>query len=212
MMQSDVAAAAVLAKHPGLFLDADTIILPGFDPGRYPDSKLTIYGNENYHIRHDLAFFLAPCAGHSLFEAWVEEANRRIERQTQGIIALRWWLRRKLKGKSPKVPWWYLGNGIIDPLLQDRYIASETCVRDSVEYGFRPNERSHPVWNDIPQAYHDFWFRNDSQPDAIVAGAKDYVIALQNSFSPQWYSALSADEVLKDEQLISRTICTGLSA
>ena len=211
MMQSDVAAAAVLAKQPGLFLDADTIILPGFDLGRYPDSKLTMYGNENYHVRHDLAFFLAPRTGHPLFEAWIDEANRRIEKQSQGFIALRWWLRKKLKGKSPKVPWWYLGNEIIDPLLQDRCIASETCVRDAVECGFRPNERSGPVWEEIPEAYLDFWFRTDNQPDAVIAGAKDYIIALQNSFSPQWYSALSTDEVLKDEQLISRTICAGLS-
>lgn len=90
MMQSDVAAAAVLASHPGLFLDADTIILPGFDHSRFEGSKLTMYGNEICRIRLALAFLLAPSAGHPLLIAWLEEANRRINRQTEGIIALRW--------------------------------------------------------------------------------------------------------------------------
>ena len=211
MLQSDVAVAAVLAKHSGLFLDTDTIILPGFDPELYPRSKLTVYGNEAFSTRPiSLAFFFAPEAGHPLFPAWREEANRRIAEKTQGLIALRWWLRRNLKGKPIKVPWWHLGSEIVDPLFQESHIARQTSVRDSVQYGHRPNDRGIDNDGDVPSTYRHFWFRTDTQPDTIVADAKDSVIALLNSMSPDWYSKMSASEVLKDKHLISRVIRAGL--
>ena len=204
-LQSDVAAISVLAERPGLFLDADTIIFPGFDLSRFSESKLTMFGDPIHWENHATNFFFSPHAGNPLLLEWLLNANRRIETQTQGGQKMRWWLRRKVTGKAIRVPWNYLGNAIIDPLLKDKRFEESICLRDSAKRGYVQTQHFSERHDRI-NSYHDLWFGTNIQPIEVFEAAKDYAVCLQNSWTPAWYSALDPDEVLADRHLVSRVI------
>lgn len=204
-LQSDVAAVSVLLERPGLFLDADTIIFPGFDLSRFSESKLTMFGDPINWQNHATNFFYTRQTGNPLLQHWLLNANQRIQSQTEGGRKLRWWLRRKVTGKAIRVPWNYLGNAIVDPLLQDQRFEASICLRDSAKCGYVQTQRFSERYNRI-NSYHDLWFDTDIHPTEVVEAAKDHAVCLQNSWTPSWYSALSPEEIFADRHLISRVI------
>lgn len=202
-LQSDVAAVAVLLERPGLFLDVDTIILPGFSPSRFSNDKLTMFGNPKSRRNSATNFFYSPCAGNSLLLQWLLDANRRISYHTSGMRGVKCWLRRKVVGKPARVRWNYLGNAILDQLLAEQYFARAIDLRDAVERGYylAPlTSENHAI------AYRQFWFSSSIDEHDVSVAAKDRVLGLQNSWTPTWYAALNQREVLADSHLISRTI------
>ncbi len=204
-IQSDVAAVSVLAERPGLFLDMDMIVFPGFDLSRFSDSRLTMFGDPIHRQGNSTAFLYSPQVGNPLLLDWLLNVNRRILTQTQGTKKIGSWLRKKVTGKAVRVPWDYLGNAIVDPLLQDQRFESSICLRDSTKRGYVQTQHFSERYDRI-NTYHDLWFDTDIHPAEVLETAKDHAICLQHSWTPAWYSALGPEEVLTDRHLVSRVI------
>lgn len=209
-LQSDIAAVAVMAEHPGMFLDADTLILPGFRPEGYQDAWLTMYGDPSLQVGlHATNFFFTSRPENPVLAAWLDEANRRIMAQTSGLTAMKWALRKALRGKPPRVGWNYLGNGILDPLLAAREHADAIDLRDLHGRGYGQTDAFSDRYAHV-NGYVDFWYDPDIPVDEVLAGALDNAVGLQHSWTPDWYSALDRDGVMADPSLISRMIRTAL--
>lgn len=204
-LQSDIAAVAVLIEQPGLFLDADTILLSGFDIKRYDPKKLTIYGNAKHLGNHSTSFLCTGTKENPILLRWLEEASRRIGRHNTRSMRLKWWLRKRLSGKPAKVPWHYLGNGILDDLLRDGSFSDYLELRSAHASGAYPTSKlleQNPKF----KGYKDLWFDPGIPVDDVVRICRDGVVMLQNSWHPQSYKDLTMSQVLSDQALVSRLI------
>ena len=204
-LQSDVAAIAVLSERPGLFLDADTIIFPGFNFDQFSDERLTMYGDPKSCRHSSTGFFRAPHAENPLLLRWLFEAERRLIYQTLGARKIRWWLRRRLLGKPARVTWDYLGNSILDLLLSGREYDASIALRDSTRRGYAPTKLFVERYGDIV-TYNDLWFHSSIHESEVAVAASDHVVCLQNSWTPAWYSRLEPMDVMTDSSLVSRVI------
>ena len=204
-LQSDVAAIAVLSERPGLFLDADTIIFPGFNFVQYSNERLTMYGDPKSCRHSSTAFFFAPHAENPLLLRWLLEADKRLVYQAMGARKIRWRLRRWLLGKPARVKWDYLGNSILDPLLSGREYDASIELKDSTKRGYSPTKLFAERYGDIA-AYGDLWFHSSIRESEVAFAARDHVVCLQNSWTPAWYSMLEPEDVMTDSNLVSRVI------
>lgn len=208
--QSDYVAVAVMSRNEGLFLDIDTIILPGFSLEAYSSASLSLYGNLSKMSGHSTSFFFSAGDGHPLLVTWLAEQERRIELENTGIRAFRWWQRRMIRGKHARVGWDYLGNNILDPLIRNPEMQVRLDLRDSVERGFVIYPRF-GFQEPTIDSYLKFWLQNHFEEKDVIAAAKDKVLALQNSWTPADYKALSRQEILHDNRLLSRVLRAALS-
>lgn len=81
----------------------------------------------------------------------------------------------------------------------------DLMVLDRVQYGFIAEAHASTRGTDPQQAYLDFWFEDHLSPDDAFR-EEQMVIALHNSWTPDWYRALDRDEVLSHDCLLSRTL------
>ena len=197
-LQSDVAAVAVLLERPGLFLDVDTIILPEFSVKHFPSDRLTMFGDPKNLLHSATNFFYSPCPRNPLLQQWLDEANDRIQYQTQTVKRIKWWLRSVIRRKPARVRWDYLGNSILDRLLVSHNFDDSIDLRDCMQRGYNQTK--------LYAEYVDFWLHSNIPESEVVSVAVDRVIGLQNSWMPAWYSTLETREVLTDSLLVSRVI------
>jgi len=209
-LQSDVAAIAVLLQQPGLFLDADTILLPNFDIKNYDPKKLTMYGQDLVAGNHPTCFFFTGLRENALLSAWLEEANERIAGKSNSLLLLRWWLRRRIRGKGIKVPWSFLGNDILDNLLRRNDFSACFELRDAAETGMYSTERIIEAHSEFTR-YEDLWFSPQFPVLGVLSTCHDGIISLQNSWHPASFNKKSRSQVLADEALVSRLIAHVLS-
>ncbi|MCZ6860234.1 MAG: hypothetical protein O7I42_08135 [Alphaproteobacteria bacterium] len=211
-LQSDIVAVAVLAERPGIFLDADTVILPGFDPSGYEAAWLTMYGNAKAEEGgHATNFFYVSRPKNPVLLQWLKEANRRIALQNQPFARWRWWLRRNLRGKPARVGWNYLGNQILDPLLRDKDFSAAIDLRDSAECGYVQTEHFIGAYPHIG-SYRDLWFDPLIDEGEVFARARDHAVCLQHSWTPPEFCALDREAVLRHPSLKARVLRAALGA
>ena len=201
----------MLLERPGLFLDADVILLPGFSPAQYDPQRLTMYGHALEFGYHATGFFGAPTSGNPVLAEWLARAKAKIAYHRRLPRALRWKLRRVLRGKPAKVPWNYIGNAILDPLLRERDFSAHIDLRDMDARGFYMIDGmvGDP---DITSAYLRFWFSEARPVNEVLERARDKVLFLQNSWHDPAYKALGTDEVLAHPSLLSRVLRSALGA
>ena len=205
-VQSDLIAAAVLAHRGGLFLDADTIILEGFDPARYSPSICTLYGPPEKKGA-SLAFVMAP-RGNAFVSEWTRRGLRALNEP--GLAQRAYWdIRKRLTGKPAKVGWDWLGPAIVDNLLSDPSFAGSFELRDHVRSGMYP----YPALVSGaygPETYRQILFSPDDRAGEILDLCRDGVLALQNSWHPRDFQSLSAAEVLAGRSTLSRLLARTL--
>jgi len=188
MLQKDALQAAVLYKFGGIFMDADTIILkditPIVDEMRY---------NELLTFSKQLAFMISkphtPVLG-----LWMKDIQKRI---------------KSLEGKENinKTKWNFLGNIILNRLI-DESSNKKIKILDKRKYGFMPefmNENQNNTMEDNVKQYVNFWFGKDTDMKDVFF-KNQRIIALHNSWTPEWYKRLSEKEVLENDCLLSRTL------
>ena len=215
-LQSDVAAISVLNYNPGLFLDVDTIIFPGFNVSCYSNDKLTMYGDASLQQGgHSTGFFCTEKEQNPFLRDWLEDAKQRIDYQTRGYPRTKWLIRRIISGKSARVGWDYLGNQIIDPLICNKGYRNYIEILDSIERGYVviPYFADKYDWinqKNVAESYRALWWNNEIDENEVVEASHDRVICLQNSWTPRWYMDKNSDKVLSDNCLISRVISRAL--
>jgi len=219
-MQKDALMVAVLRSHGGIFMDLDTLVVGDIAPavGLLAETELVMFG---YHM----AFAAARPESHILAR-WAEGIRERLSR---------------LQGTAD-VNWDYLGNAILDrvtldmaagygPKLKLPFAALDRIWQQkkrviAFRLGYRRylhslSPRSHGFiaeWQlagsgnmDARDRYLKYWFTETGDPDRVLQHSP-MVIGLHNSWTPDWYKELSAEQVLDHGCLLSKTLKRLLNA
>ena len=227
-MQKDAIMVALLNAHGGVFMDIDTIVLGSIDPilSKLAHSQVVMFG---YHCG-----FLVSQPHSQLSGLWLENIRERLSRlHRTDALDLQWdylgnaalyqamdALICRSEGESfrpsasfqlPKKP--QLLARFSNKLKSTRrklYFSTVfrkyVCSLDRSRYGYILEE-SHATSGRLSarDKYIDFWFNEHRDIDDIPA-VRPAVIGLHNSWTPDWYKALPAQDVLRHPSLLSRTL------
>lgn len=182
-IQKDAIEAAVLHQNGGIFMDVDTIVLNDFKSvlKKLQSSEIVLFSN---HLA-----FMAAKPGAKLLEVWVDE------------------IREKLQNTGPDklthAEWDFVGNSITNSLFEER---SEDLVLKlpKNDHAFTPEILHFLNSGTADEQYLNFWFERHAQEAPFYRN--QFLIALHNSWTPNWYKQLSEDEVLADDCLLSKTL------
>jgi len=202
--RSDAAMAATMSIHQGLFLDADTILLPTFNPARYLKQEVpTMYAAIGAASPLPMLSFLAcPRKGSSFMKAWLDGTQRQIHHEeTSSRRILRRAYRERIQRKHVHVRWDYLGAAIINDLAAREASQASLMLLDTVETGYLPRSGSA---NYGPQIVNDYWLAAGS--DSLFSST-DYthgIVTLQNSWLPQNIRTATEAELLEHPSRLGR--------
>ena len=220
MAQKDAVEVAVLEKHGGVFMDVDTIAVADISPilGRLSHSEMLLFG------RH-LAF-VAARPGARLIGLWLEAIQQRLELASKGALEPRE-LPWDFVGNAPFAHVLDTMTGVGSPepptesgtkkrnsiaervrrrvLLASRHRRELTTLSPR-RYGFIAEATIfNRARSDPEERYRRFWFESDVATESVFS-SKTTVIGLHHSWTPNWYTGLSTDEVLDHDCLLSRVL------
>lgn len=201
-MQSDCIRCAVLKKHGGVWMDADTVLVKPLDD-RFSAADCTIVARrQDGHLVHYAAYINAPrpeakflCGWHSELVPRVAKAKRfRSSALTRFLHRGEWKLIRR---------WNYCVNAIIDPMA-DTADAKDYAWIDKDAIFAVPEEELMPSGLDAVAAYRKYWFEPGEIDDVLSRCAG--MIMLHNSFTPDCYRAMSEDEFIATDTRLARLL------
>ncbi|UXX80813.1 capsular polysaccharide synthesis protein [Reichenbachiella carrageenanivorans] len=180
-LQKDVIQATVLKYNGGIFIDADMIFTGDLNELLAP---LTEYDVVTFSSH--LAFMMAkPNA--QLINEWYEEVTNRIDLLTVDM----------------QVNWDYFGNQIVNKKLKNSKYKS--LKLDKYISAFTPEINYYANIGSVMRMYDNFWFSTTISTSQVFF-ENQTIIALHNSWTPQWYKRLSKEEILNHPCLMSRTL------
>jgi len=216
--RKDAIEVATLARHGGLFLDADTLMAAPPRPlfNALEQAEVALYGN---HLAAVAARPESP-----LMARWLQ-----IVRQVLAVP------RAELEAASSR-EYFQFGNHSLELLREElasgrpapvipgegkwtarlkklrRRLVVDTLRRnklrriDTARSGYLP-EHLHCDLGKLSkrQAYEQFWFDRDMPPSAAIRNGAT-LIALHHSWTPAWYCALDKEQLDTDQCLLSRTL------
>lgn len=200
--RSDAAMAVVMNRRKGLFLDADTILLPSFDPSRYMSSaKPVMYSRRaagasgtKTVLRPLLAFLANPGGDNRFMDMWRDEVLSRIGREAQSPYRKVRRFLRTVRGQTVHVKWHYLGDAAFDVVFDKADADNLLLQRDAEQTGFLPNINAEDYGCAI---FAEHWLSPESYGRFRETDHPDGIVALQNS----WFSAaikkLTSREILR---------------
>ena len=226
MMQKDAIEVAVLEKHGGVFMDVDTIAVADISPvlRRLAHTEMVIFG------RH--MAFVAARPGARIMRLWLESIQQRLELASKAALEppeLPWDFAGNaalsdvldaITGVETLEPLSEPGrrkqNTITERVRRRVLLASrhrrEFTTLNRRKYGFIAEAT---IFADAPsdpqERYRQFWFDSDLATESAFS-PRTTVIGLHHSWTPDWYTGLSTDEVLDHECLLSRVLRQVISA
>lgn len=208
--RSDAVMAVVLNGQRGIFMDADTILLPAFDPSVYLEKdKPTMYCTfRSGHPEPLLAFLVNPHFDQRFLNAWSASTLQQIKMERE-LIARR--LRRLIRiilGKKVHVKWDYLGAAILNQLSCDPDMRWSANFLSATKSGFLPRADREDYG---PDSVNDYWFGEGSAAAFSPADYRDGIVALQNSWIPAAFKSLPRAEVLAHPSRLGRLLSSVLS-
>lgn len=180
-MQSDVVSVWVLLSRGGLFIDADTIMTANpFTSAIFTADRLYAFGYQARRQIH-LAVMFSQQPKNTLLYAWITEVAKKL---TQPL-------------PSP-LPWDWVGNSIINKLLNNASMEDHYQILDAAEYG---NILELSVNDDNPyNRYIKYYFTPPTQAaDEILSRIKGGMISLHNSWTPDLYRAATLQDIIKSK-------------
>lgn len=202
--QADCIRCALLRKHGGIWLDADTILTKPLDE-RFRSADVTMVARQGEGGRMIYGAYIH--AAHSetrVISEWHRQLLPRVEKSRQMSAS---WLRRWLDRHTWKVVrrWGYFENDILDPLTA-RLESPDFAWLDKDEVGAFPEEAllaDGSVQSPF-DAYVRYWF---SIGEAEVA-LKDCagLIMLHNSWTPETFRRMSAEEFLLTDTRLAKLL------
>ena len=193
-MQSDCIRCAVLKRHGGIWLDADTVLTRPLDRrfaradvtmiARRMNGKLVNYGAFIRAARPEAKFLRD---WHAALVGRVAKARRCRDSFWFGLLHRR---ERRLMRR-----WDYCVNAIIDPLARTADAADYAWV-DKDAVNALPEERrlTGAPGEDISEVYRDFWFRPGDPAEALDGNAG--ILMLHNSWTPPAFLAMPPEAFL----------------
>lgn len=193
-MQSDCIRCAVLKKHGGIWLDADTVLTRPLD-GRFARADVTMVARRmNGALVNYGAFIRAARPEAKFLRDWhaalvgrVAKARRCRDSFWFGVLHRR---ERRLMRR-----WDYCVNAVIDPLARTADAADYAWV-DKDAVNALPEERrlTGAPGEDISEVYRDFWFRPGDPAEALEGNAG--ILMLHNSWTPPEFLAMGPESFL----------------
>lgn len=183
-MQSDIVSVMVLRSRGGIFIDADTIMTGNpFKHAVFQQDKLIAFGYPVKKSIH-LAILCSPQPDNPILLSWANE-----------ILA-------RLASVLPNpIPWDYVGNGIVDVLLNKPENQEYFSIIDAQESGNILELHSD---QDSPYLrYMHFYFSSPKMSmEQVLATAHFNLISLHNSWTPEAYRKASLEQIMKSRQSI----------
>jgi hypothetical protein len=217
-IQKDAIMIAVLRRHGGVFIDADTIAVGDIAPllEQLDRSEVVMFGS---HLA-----MVAARAGAALLEGWYARIGLKLAALASG------------RQQPSSVPWDYLGNSVLASVMDDimgsaavpdgppgvgrsrdlerrrreRHFAGEgrrhLCLLDREDYAFMPEHLYYgPELPECRRRYQRYWFQSAAPVESALRSGQ-MLIGLHNSWTPRWYQALAEEQVLESPCLLSRTL------
>ena len=201
-MQSDCIRCAVLKKHGGVWLDADTVLTKPLD-GRFSAADCTFVARrQDGHLVHYAAYISAAKPEAKFVSDWHAALVPRIARARR-FYASR--LTRLLRHGEWKLirRWNYCANAVLDPLA-DVSRPPEYAWIDKDEIFAVPEEELMSTGMDAVAAYRKYWFEPGGIDDVLSRCAG--LLMLHNSFTPERIRAMSAEEFLVTDTRLARLL------
>ena len=193
-IQADAIRVALLKKFGGIWLDADTIITNGQFINKLKYYELIMLGEEKNKIQN--IGFIASSSNSSIINEWLKEIIKKVNQYKENNF--------DLKKKRKKMKWNYLGNGIIDRLVNNstgktffRLDRNKMNAFPEIKY-FENSSLSNN------QRYKKFYFRK-GDPQFVINNTKG-IILLHNTWTPRKFKEMSENKFLKQDVLLSRLL------
>ena len=196
-MQADAIRVALLKKYGGLWMDTDSIILNGNFTKEFTKYELTMIGEEKNKFQY-MGFIFAS-QNSSILNTWLNKIINNIKKYKQVLNKDK----SKLSGKMRRFD--YLGNAIIDPMIEN--IANKNNfyrVEGQTIKAFPENIFIKNITKTKKQKYKEFYFEK-GDPHKILNDTK-YIILLHNSWTPSKYKNMTEEEFLMQDILISKLL------
>lgn len=197
-MQSDCIRCAVLKKHGGIWMDADTILTKPLDD-RFAAADCSIVARlQEGHLVHYGAFINALKPEAKFLCDWYEDLVPRVAKAAR--FRSNWLLRTFCRQQWKLIRRWnYCINAIIDPM------ADEVVKREQTDYAWIDKDKIFAVPEeelmagglDAVAAYQKYWFEPGETDD--VMNRTSGIIMLHNSFTPDAIRAMTAEDFLKTD-------------
>lgn len=197
-MQSDCIRCAVLKKHGGIWMDADTVLTKPLD-GRFSAADCTIVARrQGGHLVHYAAYINAAKPEAKFLADWHAALVPRVAKAER--FRSNWFLRTFRRQEWKLIRRWnYCVNAIIDPMADEavRHEQTDYAWIDKDAIFAVPEEELMPSGLDAVAAYQKYWFEPGETDDVMNRCAG--IVMLHNSFTPDRIRVLSAEAFLKTD-------------
>ena len=191
-IQADAIRVALLNKYGGIWIDADTIITSGEFLKGLEKYELVMLGGKN--IQH-IGFIFASKTS-NIIKKWLSEIINRVDIYNQ--IKLN-------SGRCLKIiNWNFLGNGIVNKLL-NHTTDKEFFRLNKYEINCFPEIKIYENTSLEQMKQYNLLYFQKREPNIILNNTKG-IILLHNSWTPIKYKAMSEQEFLKEDILLSRLL------
>lgn len=203
-MQSDCIRCAVLKKHGGVWLDADSVLTKPLDE-RFSAADCTIVARrQDGGLVHYAAYISATKPEAKFLCDWHRELKPRVAKAERFRSSL---LTRLLHRGEWKLirRWNYCVNAIIDPLAATADPKDYAWIDKDAIFAV-PEEELMATGLDAVAAYQKYWFEPGEVDDVLARTAG--LIMLHNSFTPERFRAMSAEEFIATDTRLARLLRT----
>ena len=203
-IQADAIRVALLRKHGGIWLDADTVILHNNFLRYVHGHDLSMIGDSQKQTQH-IAFIYAEQKS-DIINKWYKSICKRVFlfRLFNKCKMLRKIFRRT---NATLHNWDALSNGILDNLVNKSTDTSAFLRLDKMKLGSLP-EYAIAAPNKTPDAlYQEFWFEhNDKTFNDVKNICSGGIILLHNSWTPDKYKHMTTNEFLDSDILLAHVL------
>ena len=197
--QSDAIRCALLKKHGGIWMDADTIITTSSIIPRLQQGECCMINNGKKHNLYG-AFIYAAMPDCEFIRAW---HNQLVPRITAYKKAWKFRLFRFLFHRAWKQmkSWDYCANAIIDPLAKQMR-APQFIELEGGEWQVTPERLCVQPGETAYEAYLRYWFKKETTEERMAPP----IIFLHNSWTPEGYRQMSPSEFLQADIPLARLL------
>ena len=196
-IKADAIRVALLKKYGGIWMDADTIVLNREIFKIFNNHELVMMGEEKTQTQN-IGFIFASKKSFIINE-WYKEIIYRVKNIKQKLLT-----KSFFNSSEDKLPWYYLGNGIVDKLLKNSTNKTFLRLERNIMNPFPEFQYFKNSSLDKIQKYLHFYFQK-REPEIILNITTD-IILLHNSWTPLKYKEMSEKQFLNQDIFLSRLL------
>ena len=191
-MQSDCIRCAMLKKHGGIWMDADTVLVKPLDERFSAADCAIVARRQDGHLVHYAAYINAAKPEAKFLADWHKALVPRVAKAEAFRSS---WLKRLLHHEEWKLirRWNYCVNAIIDPMADTADPKDYAWIDKDAIFAV-PEEELMATGLDAVAAYQKYWFEPGEIDDVLNRCAG--MIMLHNSFTPERFREMTSEEFI----------------